>query len=109
MAVFRIKAVEESEKHRPIAPAIESERHSSIFGKNVFHEEAMRQYLSKDAFKAVISAIEKGTKINRGKRPAGRLRHETMGDGSWSYALYPLVPASYRYFGRKTRCIFSNR
>lgn len=87
MAVFRIKAVEESEKHRPIAPAIESERHSSIFGKNVFHEEAMRQYLSKDAFKAVISAIEKGTKINRenAQQVASGMKQWAMDHGATHY------------------------
>ena len=65
MAEFRIRAVKESESHRPVPPTIESGRYSEIFGKNVFNEDAMRQYLSRDAFKAVMAAINTGARINR--------------------------------------------
>ena len=65
MSVFRVEAIKECMQHSPVEPIIESSRLSDLFGKDVFHEEAMRQYLSKDAFRAVMNAIEKGSKINR--------------------------------------------
>ena len=65
MSVFRVEAIKECLQHKPVKPNIESSKLSSIYGKDVFHEEAMRQYLTKDALRAVISAIEKGSKINR--------------------------------------------
>ncbi len=43
----------------------EPERRSAIFGKNVFNEQAMRQYLTKDSFKSVMAANESGLKIER--------------------------------------------
>ena len=49
--------------HKPIH--IEEERRSEIFGANVFNESTMRQYLTKEAFKSVMDAIRKGTKIDR--------------------------------------------
>lgn len=43
----------------------ETIRRSDIFGENVFNQNAMRQFLAKDAFKSVLSAIQDGTKIDR--------------------------------------------
>jgi glutamine synthetase len=43
----------------------ETIRRSDIFGENVFNQDTMRQYLAKDAYKSVLSAIEDGTKIDR--------------------------------------------
>jgi glutamine synthetase len=43
----------------------ETIRRSDIFGQNVFNQDTMRQYLAKDAYKSVLSAIEDGTKIDR--------------------------------------------
>ena len=64
MSILRFHALKESMSHTPV-PVEEKERRSDLFGKNVFDETAMRQHLSKDAYKGVKSAIEHGTKIDR--------------------------------------------
>lgn len=88
MAEFRIRAVKESESHRPVPPSIESGRFSEIFGKNVFNEDAMRQYLSKDAFKAVMAAIDSGTRINRdaAKQVASGMKQWAIDRGATHYS-----------------------
>ena len=98
MAEFRINAVRECESHRPVAPEIESRRYSEIFGKNVFNEDAMRQYLSKDAFKAVMAAIESGVRINRenAKQVASGMKQWAIDHGATHYSHWfqPLTGAS---------------
>lgn len=64
MATLRFNALKETFSRKPV-PVIEPPRRSEIFGQNVFGEFAMRQYLSKDAYKSLKSAIQKGTKIDR--------------------------------------------
>ena len=38
---------------------------SELFCQNVFSEETMREYLTKEAFNSILDAIKKGTKIQR--------------------------------------------
>ena len=38
---------------------------SELYCQNVFSEEKMREYLTKEAFQAVMNAIQKGVKIDR--------------------------------------------
>jgi len=38
---------------------------SELFCQNVFSEETMREYLTKEAFQSILDAIKKGTKIQR--------------------------------------------
>jgi glutamine synthetase len=64
MSTLRFKALSETFNRKPV-PVSEPERRSDIFGKNVFNEHAMRQYLTKDSYKSVMEAIVKGTKIDR--------------------------------------------
>ncbi len=64
MSTLRFKALSETFNRKPV-PVSEPERRSEIFGKNVFNEHAMRQYLTKDSFKSVMEAVVKGTKIDR--------------------------------------------
>jgi len=64
MAVLRFDALKQTLNRKPIK-VNESKTRSELFGKNVFNENSMRQYLTKDAFKGVMSAIEHGTKIDR--------------------------------------------
>lgn len=64
MSTLRFYAVKESLSRKPI-PVVETERRSEIFEKNVFNESSMRQYLTKDSFQSVMSAMQKGTKIDR--------------------------------------------
>lgn len=64
MAILRFHAIKESLTNKPILIE-EKERRSDIFGKNVFNEHTMRQYLTKEAFMGVMNAIKHGKKIDR--------------------------------------------
>ena len=64
MAILRFQAIKET-YGRPLVSIDENERRSSLFGKNVFNQAAMRQFLTRDSFKSVMNAIENGSKIDR--------------------------------------------
>ncbi|NLP58075.1 glutamine synthetase III [Lutibacter sp. B1] len=64
MGQLRFKAIELAQSRNPI-DVKETNKRSEIFGKNVFNESTMRQYLTKEALKGVMSAIEHGKKIDR--------------------------------------------
>ena len=64
MSTLRFHAIKESLTNKPILVE-EKERRSELFGKNVFNENTMRQYLTKDAFVGVMNAIQFGKKIDR--------------------------------------------
>ena len=64
MSTLRFLAIQETFNRKPLE-VNEPERRSSIYGKNVFNETSMRQYLTKDSFKSVMKAIQDGTKIDR--------------------------------------------
>ena len=64
MAVVRFNALKETLQRKPVKIKEKAKR-SVLFGENVFNESTMRQYLTKDAFKGVMSAIDDGTKIDR--------------------------------------------
>ncbi|MBA3986223.1 MAG: glutamine synthetase III [Flavobacteriales bacterium] len=64
MSTLRFRAINETLNRRPVFVE-EKERRSSLFGQNVFNENAMRQYLTKEAYTAVMDATEFGTKIPR--------------------------------------------
>lgn len=64
MAILRFNAVEKAQSRTPILIE-ELKKRSELFGSNVFNENTMRQYLTRDAYKGVMSAIEHGRKIDR--------------------------------------------
>ncbi len=64
MATLRFEAVRESKSRKPVEVK-EFDRKSVIFGANVFNVKAMRQHLTPEAYKAVMAAINHGTKIDR--------------------------------------------
>ena len=64
MSTLRFHAIKKSLENKPIVVE-EKERRSDLFGKNVFNENTMRQYLTKDAFVGVMNAIQFGKKIDR--------------------------------------------
>lgn len=64
MAVLRFNAVEVAQSRKAVA-IDELQKRSKLYGANVFNENAMRQYLTSDAYKGVKSAIEHGKKIDR--------------------------------------------
>ncbi len=61
---LRFLALEQTFNRKPVKIEEQGMR-SKLYGRNVFGKEAMLQYLSKEAYKAVKSAIEKGEKISR--------------------------------------------
>ncbi len=64
MSTFRFQALKESAGHKPVHVE-ELDKKSVIFGSNVFNDKAMRQFLTPEAYKAVQSAVQYGTKIDR--------------------------------------------
>jgi len=64
MATLRFHAIKESLKYKAVLIE-ETERRSALFGRNVFNEHTMRQYLTNDAFVGVMNAIQFGKKIDR--------------------------------------------
>ncbi|MFA8436999.1 MAG: glutamine synthetase III [Marinifilaceae bacterium] len=65
MASTRFRALGELYSRKPVDVKFPSEKNSDFFGINVFDRPKMRQYLSKEAYKSVIEAIDKGTVIER--------------------------------------------
>ena len=64
MSTLRFYAIKETYNRKPVLIE-EKERRSSIFGANVFNEDKMQQYLTKEALKSVQDAIKNGSKIDR--------------------------------------------
>ena len=64
MPKIRFQALEESRK-REHTTISETGKRSELFGKNVFNEEKMLQFLTREAFENVKSAIFQGNKIDR--------------------------------------------
>ncbi|WP_420601616.1 glutamine synthetase III [Flagellimonas sp.] len=64
MSSLRFEALAESRKRVP-ATIEESGKRSELFGQQVFNEERMLQFLTKEAFEKVKSAIFQGSKIDR--------------------------------------------
>jgi glutamine synthetase len=64
MSTLRFHAVKET-FNRPVIEVDEPARRSDIFGQNVFNDQAMRQYLTKDSYQSVKDAVENGSKISR--------------------------------------------
>jgi glutamine synthetase len=65
MAQFRFKALEEVLTRKPLDVKREENLVSDFYGMNVFDRPKMKKFLSKEAFKAVIDAIDHGTPIDR--------------------------------------------
>jgi len=64
MTTLRFEALKKALNRTPIEVK-EYPRRSEVFGRNVFNEMAMRQYLTKDSYNSVKDATQNGTKIHR--------------------------------------------
>lgn len=64
MSTVRFEAINKSQNRKSIA-INEKGRRSEIFGKNVFNEAKMLQYLTKDAYESLKGAMISGSKIDR--------------------------------------------
>lgn len=65
MATFRALALEKLLERKPLEVKREASLTSDYYGMMVFDRLKMKKYLSKDAYKAVIDAIDNGTTIDR--------------------------------------------
>ncbi|MBI1316849.1 glutamine synthetase type III [bacterium] len=65
MPNIRFSALERAASHQAVEFESPQGRVTDYFGENVFNEQAMRMFMSAEAYKAVMSAIEKGTRIER--------------------------------------------
>ncbi len=65
MAELRFSALKELFTREPVEVSIPKENISSYFSENVFDKVKMERYLSREAFKAVVTAIDEGTPITR--------------------------------------------
>ena len=64
MSIVRFNALQQV-FNREKVEITDVEKRSLLFGKNVFNKFAMQQYLTETAYKSVMDAIEKGTRIDR--------------------------------------------
>lgn len=64
MANLRFQSLKEA-ANRTSIKFEETNKKSTIFGSNVFNDNAMKQFLTSDAYKAVKDAVQYGTKIDR--------------------------------------------
>ena len=78
MAILRFQALQSATGRKPVFVE-ELDRKSKIFGSNVFNDKAMRLFLTDDAYKAVQSAMQHGTKIDR-----KIAEHIAMGMKEWA-------------------------
>lgn len=65
MSTLRFEAIKQTFNRKPVK-VDEPARRSEIFATNVFNEDVMRQFLTKEAYLNVKDAIETGAKISRG-------------------------------------------
>ena len=97
MATIRFHALKQTFNRKPVKFK-EKGKHSKNFGKNVFNYTAMRQSMTKEAFKSVQSAIEKGTKIDRkvADQVASAMKNWALSKGATHYTHWfqPLTGAT---------------
>tara|TARA_R110001592_G_scaffold362114_1_gene675040 strand:+ start:102305 stop:104491 length:2187 start_codon:yes stop_codon:yes gene_type:complete len=65
MPTMRFAAVKEAEKRQAIEKEFPYQRVSEIYGEHTFGNKAMKDYMTPEAYSSVISAVNKGTKIDR--------------------------------------------
>ena len=96
MSNFRFKALEISlSRTFEKKPFNNNQKISDYFGEMTFGISTMRQYLSEEAFKGVMNAIEKGDKIDRrvADQVASSMKAWAMGKGATHYThwFHPLT------------------
>ena len=65
MATMRFKALEDLFHRQPNYTTAPSDRISDFFGSRVFNDETQQSHLSEDAYEAIRSAVQSGTRIDR--------------------------------------------
>ncbi|MCC7232524.1 MAG: glutamine synthetase III [Bacteroidia bacterium] len=65
MSNIRFRAIETRTARQPVKVIPPSTKVSDYFGTHVFNKEAMQKFLPKEAYKAVMAAIEQGEPVDR--------------------------------------------
>ncbi len=65
MATLRFDALDKAMNRKPIVAEAPLEKTSDYFGVKVFSRNKMQKYMSKDAYNAVVAAIDKGERVDR--------------------------------------------
>src|SRR6056297_1932925 len=65
MSTIRFKSIEKVLERTSVPVELPSVKTSKYFGENVFNQQKMQEYLSREAYENVLKAIEKGAKIDR--------------------------------------------
>lgn len=65
MTTLRLQSIEKLKAPRIMEQKSQPQKVSDIFAENVFTEQAMKSYLSEDAFISVMTAVRTGQKIDR--------------------------------------------
>jgi len=65
MPIIRFHALEQSFNRKPVDFELPEKRISDIFGSHVFNQKAMKEYMTSQAYDAVMDAVTHGTKISR--------------------------------------------
>ncbi|MBX7205934.1 MAG: glutamine synthetase III [Bacteroidia bacterium] len=87
MSILRFKAIEAIGKRKPLPVQVPSEKTSDFYGINVFSTQIMRNYLTKDAYEAVVKAIQSGDTIDRklADQVANGMKHWALSKGASHY------------------------
>ncbi len=64
MATLRFKALEETLKRKPVEVTAPGKNVSDYFGMYVFDRQKMEKHLPKEAYKAIVGAVDNGTRID---------------------------------------------
>lgn len=85
--MLRFKALDDSFNRLPVDVPAPREKISDYFGESVFNYGSMKQYLSVDAFKTLMSSIESGAKLNRAlsNQIASAMKAWAMSKGATHY------------------------
>lgn len=65
MSEMRFFALKELSNRKPLEVTPPSNKISDYYGMNVFDRKKMQEYLPKEAYRAVVDAVERGTPISR--------------------------------------------
>ncbi|MDD4033264.1 MAG: glutamine synthetase III, partial [Bacteroidales bacterium] len=65
MAILRFQALDKAMSRKPICSKVPYEKTSDYFAKNVFDRNKLKKYLSREAFLALIAAIDNNKSVDR--------------------------------------------
>lgn len=95
MSNLRFKAVAAASNKKPIEVKKPEKKTSEYFGEKVFNRSAMAQYLSKETYKIIINAIDKGRPVDRAvaEHVAAGMRMWALENGATHYThwFHPLT------------------